>query len=210
MDFLGINLADILVASGYIGFFLIIFAESGILAGFFLPGDSLIFTAGLLASKDIFNLWILIIGGSISAILGDSFGYYLGRRFGPSVFSKDSGLIRNRNHLEKAKQYYKRYGPITIVIARFVPIIRTFAPTLAGVGEMRYRTFLAYNIIGGVLWIISMSLLGYFIGELVPNIDHFILPIIAVIVLVSFMPVLTAVIHNRRKSTVNPSEKNRR
>jgi len=198
MEFFGLDLRTALVQIGHIGILAIIFAESGILAGFFLPGDSLLFTAGFLASAGLLNLWVLLIGGSIAAILGDSFGYYLGNRYGERVFSRqDSGLF-HRDHIERAKTYFARYGPITLVLARFIPFIRTFVPVLAGVGKMRYSTFLTYNVFGGIFWVSSMTLLGYFLGELIPDIDRYVLPIVAAIVILSLMPGLIALVRNRR------------
>jgi len=185
---------------GHIGIWAIIFAESGILAGFFLPGDSLLFTAGLLASAGTLNLYWLLIGGSIAAITGDSFGYYLGRKFGPKVFTKEDSKFFHKDHVEKARQYFTKYGPITIFLARFMPFIRTFAPVLAGVGRMEYGTFVFYNIFGGIFWVFSMTILGYFLGSIIPDIDRFVLPIVGTIILVSVIPALIGIIRSRLKS----------
>lgn len=184
---------------GHIGIWAIIFAESGILAGFFLPGDSLLFTAGLLAWTGHLNIYYLIIGGIIAAITGDSFGYYLGKRFGPRVFSKEDSRIFHKDHIERAKQYFEKYGPITIFLARFTPFIRTFAPVLAGVGNMNYGTFVFYNVFGGIFWVTSMSLLGYYLGAIIPDIDRYVLPIIAGIVILSVVPAVIATLRGRRK-----------
>ena len=185
---------------GHFGIFAIIFAESGILAGFFLPGDSLLFTAGLLASAQYLNIYYLLIGGSIAAITGDSFGYYLGKKFAPKVFVKEDSRLFHKDHIDKAREFFHKYGPITIFLARFMPFIRTFAPVLAGVGEMRYRTFIFYNVFGGIFWVTSMTLLGYFLGGLIPDIDRYVLPIVGVIILISLIP---AVIGHRRLKGVN-------
>lgn len=184
------DLKEVLKHIGHFGVFAIIFAESGILAGFFLPGDSLLFTAGLLASPSLgyLNLWWLLIGGSLAAILGDSFGYYLGKKFGHRVFSREDSVFFHKDHIVRAEQYFQKYGPITIFIARFVPFIRTFAPVLAGVGKMSYTTFITYNVFGGIFWVFSMTLLGYYLGELIPDIDRYVLPIVGLIILLSLIP----------------------
>lgn len=184
----GFDLQELIRAVGYAGIGGIIFAESGLLIGFFLPGDSLLFTAGFLASQGYFNLFVLIIISLIAAIVGDSVGYAFGRKVGKSLFSRSQSRFFRPEHLVKAQEFYKKYGAKTIVIARFVPIVRTFAPILAGVSEMHYPTFATYNIIGGLFWTISLPVLGYFLGSLIPNIDHFILPIIGLIVILSVIP----------------------
>jgi membrane-associated protein len=191
---------DTLQHIGHIGIWAIIFAEPGILAGFFLPGDSLLFTAGLLASTGTLNLYYLLIGGSIAAITGDSFGYYLGRKFGPRVFTREDSRFFHKDHVERARQYFTKYGPITIFLARFMPFIRTFAPVLAGVGKMEYGTFIFYNVFGGIFWVISMTLLGYFLGRSIPDIDRYVLPIVGTIILVSVIPALIGVIRSRLKN----------
>jgi len=199
MEFLGLDLQETLKHIGHIGILAIIFAECGILAGFFLPGDSLLFTAGLLASTGYLNLWIILIGGSLAAVAGDSFGYYLGHKFGPRVFNKESSLLFHKGHVERARNYYAKYGPLTIFIARFMPIIRTFAPVMAGVGRMNYPTFLFFNVSGGLFWVFSMTLLGYFLGELIDNIDRYVLPIVITIIVLSVVPGLIVYLRNRRK-----------
>jgi len=185
-----IDLIQFITVTGYIGVTAIIFAESGILLGFFLPGDSLLFTAGLLAATGLFNIWWLVILTFVAAVLGDSVGYYFGVKFGPKVFKRENGRIFHKDNLAKAQSFYDQHGPITIVLARFTPIIRTFAPILAGVGKMNYSLFLTYNLVGGALWALTMNLLGFFLGRTIPNIDRYILPIIAVIILVSLLPSL--------------------
>ncbi len=204
MDFLewvkGIASQETLQHIGHIGIWAIIFAESGILAGFFLPGDSLLFTAGLLASAGTLNLYYLLIGGAIAAITGDSFGYYLGKRFGPRVFSREDSRFFHKDHIDRAKDYFAKYGPITIFLARFIPFIRTFAPVLAGVGHMSYGTFLFYNVFGGIFWVLSMTLLGYFLGELIPDIDRYVLPIVGIIVLLSVIPAVIGLARSKKKA----------
>ncbi len=196
----GIASQETLQHLGHIGIWAIIFAESGILAGFFLPGDSLLFTAGLLAWAGHLNIYYLIIGGIIAAIAGDSFGYYLGRRFGPRVFSKENSRIFHKDHIERAKQYFAKYGPITIFLARFTPFIRTFAPVLAGVGGMEYGTFVFYNIFGGIFWVLSMTLLGYFLGSVIPDVDRYVLPIVGGIILLSVIPAVVSIVRRKPKA----------
>lgn len=188
MDIFGIDIKELLVHLGIWVAFAIIFAESGLLIGFFLPGDSLIFTAGLLASQGYFNLWYFIIGGTLAAIVGDNVGYYFGKRFGPRVFNKEESFFFHKDHIRKAQEFYKKHGPLTIVLARFTPVVRTFAPVLAGVGEMNYRTFFFYNIFGGVIWVFGLSLIGFYAGQYIPDIDKYILPVLAVIIVLSILP----------------------
>jgi len=174
---------------GLIGIFCFIFAESGLFFGFFLPGDSLLFTAGILASAGHFNIWLLFFGSFICAFLGDSFGYFFGKKVGPKIFSKPSSFFWNKNNLDKTSKFFEKYGNKTITLARFVPVVRTFTPIMAGVGKMRYRIFLFWNILGGLLWTAIMTFAGYFLGSSIKNIDHFILPIIFVIIIISILPI---------------------
>jgi membrane-associated protein len=185
---------------GTIGLFLIIFAESGLLIGFFLPGDSLLFTAGLLSSTgDMPALPILLVVTFVAAVLGDQIGYLFGARVGPSLFRRPDSRLFKQEYVEKAQSYFDDHGPKTIVLARFVPIVRTFAPIVAGVGRMHYRTFVSYNLLGGLLWAVGVTTLGYVLGESVPNIDRYLLPAIAVIVLISLVPVLLEIRKARRE-----------
>lgn len=188
MPFLDISLVDLIKAAGYIGLFIIIFAESGLFIGFFLPGDSLLFTAGFLASQGYFDISLLIAICFIAAITGDSFGYAFGKKVGPAIFTKEDSLLFHKKHLERAQLYYTKHGGKTIVLARFLPIIRTFAPILAGVGNMEYKTFLVYNVTGAVLWAIGLTSLGYFLGSTIPNIDRYLIPIIIAIITLSMLP----------------------
>lgn len=173
---------------GYLGVFFIVFAESGLLIGFFLPGDSLLFTAGLLAAEGFFNLPILIVLSVIAAVTGDSVGYVFGSKVGRKLFNKEDSLLFKKEHLLKAESFYEKHGGKTIVLARFMPFIRTFAPIVAGIGRMRYSHFLLFNLIGGLLWAVGLPLLGYFLGRSIPNVDKYLLPIIAVIVVASVAP----------------------
>ncbi|MBI5652444.1 MAG: DedA family protein [Chloroflexi bacterium] len=160
----GFDLVELVKTVGYVGIFAIVFAESGLFFGFFLPGDSLLLTAGLLASRDLFNIWILIPGIFICAVLGDNVGYWFGAKVGPPIFNRPNSRLFKRKNLLKAKEFYEKYGAITITAARFMPFIRTFAPIVAGAVAMNYRTFIIWNLIGGVLWGIGMTALGYALG----------------------------------------------
>ncbi|MBI2483277.1 VTT domain-containing protein [Candidatus Uhrbacteria bacterium] len=182
------NLIELITATGYVGVAATIFAESGLLVGIFLPGDSLLFTAGFLASIGVFDVRVLIVLGVIAAVAGDSVGYLFGQRLGPRIFSRPDSLVFNRAHVQRAQQFYEKHGPKTIVLARFTPIVRTFAPILAGVGRMAYRKFLLYNIVGGVMWAAGLPLLGYWLGSVIPNIDQYLLPIVAGIIVISLSP----------------------
>lgn len=173
---------------GAVGIIAIVFAESGLFFGFFLPGDSLLFTAGLVASQGYLNFWVILIGTMIAAIAGDSVGYATGRHFGPKLFTQEESWFFKKQYIEHTKNFYQKYGKKTIILARFVPVVRTFAPVLAGVGQMDYKTFLSYNIIGGIGWTASMLGLGYVLGAFIPNIDRYILPIVFVIIVVSLIP----------------------
>lgn len=183
---------------GALGVILIVFAESGLFFGFFLPGDSLLFTAGLVASQGYLNIWLLLIGAASAAVIGDSVGYAFGRKVGPKLFSRDDSRFFKRAYLERTKIFYERHGKKTLVLARFVPIVRTFAPILAGVGVMPYRLFLSYNIIGGLGWSVGLLLLGFGLGKFVPDIDHYVLPIILVIVILSLIPSFAEFYRDRR------------
>ncbi len=181
---------DFLRTVGYIGIFAIIFAESGLLIGFFLPGDSLLFTAGFLASLDNppFSLPVLLIGCGIAAIAGDSVGYMFGRRVGRKLFQRENSFLFNKANLYRAEAFYEKHGGKAIVIARFMPIVRTFAPIVAGIGTMEYRRFLSFNIVGGLLWAVGVTTAGYLLGSVIPDVDKYLLPIIIVIILVSVAP----------------------
>lgn len=175
---------------GYTVLIIIVFAETGLLAGFFLPGDSLLVTAGLVAAIDgSVNIGYLILFLSIAAILGDSTGYWIGHQFGPKIFNREDSLLFHKKNVERTKKFYEKYGAKTIVIARFVPIVRTFAPTVAGVGAMEYKKFILYNVAGGIGWVASMTLVGYFLGNSIPNIDKKIHVVILIVIFVSLIPI---------------------
>jgi membrane-associated protein len=193
---------ELLRSFGTIGLFLIVFAESGLLFGFFLPGDSLLFTAGLFAAKGDLNIVVILIGCFAAAVIGDQVGYVFGKKVGPSIFSRPNSKLFKQEYIQRADEFFESHGAKTIVLARFVPVVRTFAPILAGVGSMKYRTFLTYNVIGGFLWAVGVTSLGYFLGEQIgeENIDKYLLPIIAVIIFVSVLPAVIEVLRHRRKA----------
>jgi len=191
------DLPSLIQTVGYIGIFLIVFAESGFLIGFFLPGDSLLFTAGFLASQGHLNIETLMLLCFLGAVLGDSFGYYFGKKFGPRVFVRDNSMLFHRDHIQRAERFYRAHGPKTIVLARFLPVIRTFVPILAGVGRMSYPVFITYNIIGGLLWGIGIPALGFYLGNAVPSIDRYLIPMILALIIISFLPTLIHVLSHR-------------
>jgi membrane-associated protein len=175
---------------GYPGLFLVVFLESGVFFGFFLPGSSMLFTAGLLATRGFFNPLYLIALLWLAAVLGDSAGYWFGNTVGVRLFLRPGSTWFRRDYLEKAKNFYDRHGVRTVVFARFIPIIRTFVPIIAGVVNMRYRLFLAYNILGGFVWAAGLTFLGYYLGEKVPLVQTYLTPIIIVIIIVTCIPLL--------------------
>lgn len=173
---------------GYVGLTTIVFVETGLLIGFFLPGDSLLVTAGLLASQGYINVYLLGALLSIAAIVGDSIGYTIGKASGPHLFKKDDSLLFNKKHLQRAHDFYEKHGGKTIVLARFIPILRTFAPVVAGMARMDYRRFIAYNVFGGLFWVWSMLMIGYLLGRHVPGISDHIDIVILVIIFLSILP----------------------
>lgn len=195
------DLPSLIQAFGYFGITAIVFAESGLFFGFFLPGDSLLFTAGFLASQGILNIFILIALTTTAAIVGDSVGYWFGKKVGPFIFSRSDSFWFSHKRVEDASAFFARHGAKSLILARFIPAVRTFTPILAGVGQMRYRTFLTYNIIGGVLWGTCLPILGYFLGRLVPHPDRYIIPIVLIIVVVSILPVLREVFRKKKTNT---------
>lgn len=184
------DLPELIRTIGYLGIFGIVFLESGLLIGFFFPGDSLLFTAGFLASQGFLDIKILIAGCFFFAVLGDTVGYLIGKNLGPKIFNKEKSLFFHKGHLDKAQKFYDKHGGKTIILARFVPVIRTFAPVVAGAGKMDYKKFLTFNLVGGVLWAIGVTLAGYYLGSLIPNVDKYLLPIIGLIIIVSLLPAL--------------------
>ena len=194
------NPESLIETFGTLGIFAIVFAESGLLFGFFLPGDSLLFTAGLLASRGFSNVALLMVGCSIAAIVGDQVGYLIGRRAGPALFNRPDSRFFHKKNVERAKAYFDEHGSKTIILARFVPVVRTFAPMVAGVAEMEYRRFVTFNVIGGVVWGAGVTLAGYLLGNTIHDIDRWLLPIIGLILAVSLLPVVREVWKARKES----------
>jgi membrane-associated protein len=201
MNFLQYLNPELLIRTfGLVGFFAIIFAESGLFFGFIFPGDSLLFTAGLLSPSLGVNVWLISIGAMVMAIIGDSVGYYFGKKVGPALFKREDSFFFNKKYLHKAEVFFEEHGPRSIILARFIPAVRTFTPILAGAAKMSYKTFLTYNVIGGVVWGGGITLLGYYLGSVIPNIDHYLLPLVLVIVVVSFIPVGIGIYQEMRKN----------
>jgi membrane-associated protein len=195
---------DALVSAGLLVLLLVVFVESGLLVGFFLPGDSLLFTAGLLINtQDVLPLWLVLLTVPLAAIAGDQVGYYIGKTAGPRIFNKPDSRFFQQEYVDKSYAFFEKYGARTIVIARFVPIVRTFAPVVAGVSRMRYRTFVTYNVIGGVLWGAGVTLLGYFLGQIQFVADN-IEPIILLIIGLSVLPIVVEVLRARREHRSGP------
>ncbi len=174
----------------------IVFAESGLLFGFFFPGDTLLFAAGLLASQGQFSILAVIAVIVVSAIAGGQVGYIIGQRYGPRLFRKKDGILFRHEYIERSEKFYEKHGGKTIMLARFIPIVRTFAPVVAGIGNMDKKRFAFYNIVGSSIWGISVTLLGYYFGSKIPNIDKFLLPIIGFVMIASFAPALYHIISN--------------
>ncbi len=192
------QLIPLLQTIGYFGFFGMLFAESGIFFGVIFPGDTLLFAAGLLVAKGYFHLWILIIGGCISAILGDAVGYWTGKKLGPKIFTKEESIFFRKEYITRAQVFFEKHGKKTIFFARFVPVVRTFAPILAGVAGMRYKTFFIYNAVGAIIWCAGLILVGDFLGTRIKNIDAYILPIVGIIFVISFIPVIREFLSYRK------------
>lgn len=204
----GIDIEATISAFGVLGIMAIVFAESGLLIGFFLPGDSLLFTAGFLVNVEILkiNIHLLVVLLFIAAVLGDSVGYTFGRRVGRKLFDKPNSRLFRQEHLQKAEDFYNKHGGKTIILARFIPVVRTFAPIVAGVGKMNYKTFISYNLVGGILWAGGITYLGYFLGSwftsLGLDIDQVILPVVAVIILLSISPAIIHLAKDKEQRTV--------
>lgn len=183
-----LDLPTLIKTVGTVGLVVIVFVETGLLVGFFLPGDSLLVTAGLLASQGYLNVWTLGVLLTIAAIAGDSVGYSIGKATGPRIFTREDSLLFNKKHLFRAQAFYEKHGGKTIILARFMPIIRTFAPVVAGVGAMEYRRFILFNVVGGIAWVWSMLLTGYVLGRFIPGIEHHIEKIIILVIFLSILP----------------------
>ncbi|MCA9346971.1 VTT domain-containing protein [Candidatus Saccharibacteria bacterium] len=191
------NIDAIIQSGGLLAIALIIFAETGLLAGFFLPGDTLLFTAGLFAATGKLNIIALLITVILSAIIGDNVGYQIGKKTGHLIFKKKEGIFFRAEYIEKAQKFYEAHGGKTIVLARFVPIVRTFAPVVAGVGNMKRERFFFYNIFGGIIWGAGITLLGYYLGTKIPNIEKLVIPVFILANILTWSPVAWHVLKDR-------------
>lgn len=205
MIFPHFDLIELIQTVGYVGMFAIVFAESGLFFGFFLPGDSLLFTAGLLASQGYFHLWVLVPLLVLAAVLGDNAGYWTGKKLGTWLMRQKDSFFFKKRYLTEAQRFYEKHGGKALILARFIPAVRTFAPIAAGIADMHYDKFFFNNIIGGTLWAAGMTVGGYFLGRIIPNADKYLLPIIAVIVVISVIP---AILHMRgsKKHELDPRD----
>jgi membrane-associated protein len=195
------NVPELIRMGGLVGLAAIVFAETGLMVGFFLPGDSLLVTAGLFAAKGDLNIVWLNLVVMAAAIAGDATGYWIGRRAGHALYSRPNSFFFRKQHLVKTHEFYEKHGGKTIVIARFVPIIRTFAPVVAGAAEMTYRQFAIYNVFGGLGWVLSMTLSGYFLGRAVPDIDKHIHIVVAVVIFLSLLPGIISIAREKLKKS---------
>lgn len=195
------KLDELIRWGGYTVLAIIVFAETGLLIGFFLPGDSLLVTAGLFAGKGDLDFWVLFLLLTFMAVVGDAVGYWIGKKTGPKIFNREKSILFAKDHLIAARQFFDKHGNKTIILARFMPIVRTFAPVVAGVGEMPYSRFFFYNLFGGILWVGSMLSLGYFLGRTIPDIDDKIHYVIAVIILLSILPGVIEYLRHRQRKT---------
>ncbi|PLS76706.1 MAG: hypothetical protein CYG61_00490 [Actinobacteria bacterium] len=189
---------------GTLGLILIVFAESGLLIGFFLPGDSLLFTAGVFCARGDLTLGVVLVGVFLAAVAGDQVGYACGNKLGPALFRRPDSRFFKQEYIEKAHSYFEKYGPKTIVLARFIPIVRTFAPIVAGAGTMPYRTFALFNVVGGLVWGVGVTMLGFLLGEAI-DIDRYLYPVIGVIIVASVLPVLLEVRKARKQGGADKS-----
>jgi membrane-associated protein len=200
------NVRELVRVGGYVGLTAIIFAETGLLVGFFLPGDSLIVTAGLLSAQPQFGLNVYVLGVllTLAAIIGNTVGYAIGRATGPRLFTRDDSLLFKKKHLYRAHDFYQKHGGKTLILARFMPIVRTFVPVVAGLANMPLKAYTAYNVLGAVAWIWSMLFIGHFLGRMVPGIDKHIEPMILVIIALSLLPALISWRRERAKGAAAP------
>lgn len=191
------DVKSIIEWGGLLAICVIVFVETGLFFGFFLPGDSLLVTAGIIAATGNLSLSALLVFVTLCAIAGDQCGYFIGKKTGDILFLKDDSFFFKKKHLEKTRLFYEKYGPKTIVLARFIPIVRTFAPAVAGVAKMEYHRFVVYNILGGVLWVFSTVLGGFFVGSVIPNIESYLHVVIALVIFLSFVPIFIEVYKHR-------------
>ncbi|NTW14975.1 MAG: DedA family protein [Candidatus Moranbacteria bacterium] len=200
MEYFGVDLVEVIKTVGYVGLFGIVFAETGLFLGFFLPGDSLIFVAGFLASQGFFHPALLAFVLFVAAVAGNMAGYEFGRRVGTKLFSREDSMFFRKEHVVRTEGFYNRYGGKTVMIARFIPVVRTFAAILAGVARMGYSEFMLYNVIGAVIWAAGLTFLGYFLGASIPDIDHYLLPIVLAIIVISVLPGVYHLLRERNES----------
>ncbi len=194
------NLPELVQWAGTFGLAAIVFSETGLLVGFFLPGDSLLVTAGLFAARGYLDIYWLLPALTVAAICGNSLGYFIGRTSGPRIFTRENSLLFNKKHAIRASEFYAKYGRKTIVLAQFMPILRTFAPVIAGVAGMRFREFITYNVLGAFAWIWSMIGTGFFLGTYIPNIEKNIEIVIVVVVFLSILPAIVSALRARSAS----------
>lgn len=191
------TLSELIKTIGYVGLFAMVFAESGLFFGFFLPGDSLLFTAGFLASQGFFNIYVLVPLLVIAAIGGDQAGYWMGGWVGRKLMNrKKESFFFSKHNLERANKFYQKHGGKALIFARFIPAVRTFVPIVAGMARMEYKQFIIYNTVGGLLWAMGITLAGYFLGTAIPGVDKYLLPIIGLIVVISLVPALFHMRHD--------------
>lgn len=194
------SLIEAILSASYLGIFLIVFAETGLLVGFFLPGDSLLIAAGLLAAGGKLNLGGIMAAVVVGAILGNTAGYFIGQRFGPAVFSNQNSRFFKPEYVVEAQKFFVKYGALAVILARFVPIVRTLVPTLAGVSRMPFMLYTLYNIIGALLWGVGLTALAYYLGQLIPDLDKYILLIVAVVLVVSVIPIVLKFLQARKRA----------
>jgi len=199
------NVPELIRLVGFYGLIVIVFADTGLLVGFFLPGDSLLITAGLFAARGDFDYAMLLLALIPAAIIGNATGYYIGHRTGMTLYSRPDSLLFRREHLQMTHEYYEKHGGKTIILAQFIPILRTFAPVVAGVGEMGYRQFATYNVVGAILWVGSMLTAGYMLGNAIPNIESRIHYVVAVVIFISLLPPGIALLKARLRRSQPPS-----
>lgn len=201
----GFDLINVISTAGWIAVLAVIFAESGLLIGFFLPGDSLLFTSGFLVYSGVFNIniHVFVLLLFLAAVLGDNVGYTFGRRVGYKLFQRPNSRFFKQENIEVAQKFYEKHGGKTVILARFVPFVRTFAPVVAGIGRMEYKRFLIYNMIGAFAWAVGITYAGYYLGAVFTrlgiDIDHILLPIIALILLISLLPPIIHILRDKKQ-----------
>jgi membrane-associated protein len=197
------DLQSFIQTVSYFGLFGIIFAETGLLLGFFLPGDSLLITAGIVAAEGYIKLPLTMLVCTLGAIIGDSTGYWIGRKVGPLVFNRPENRFLNPKHIERAKGYFDKYGAMTFIIARFIPIVRTITPTMAGVSRIPYPTFIIYSVVAAIIWGCGLPLAGFLLGKSIPGLEKYILFVIGGVIVVSFIPVIREFLKHRQESSAS-------